>query len=198
MYQFADYSEVVSPDPIYYIVSANPKQAEVILLKYGMPVPTVDMESPEMALYNSAVRLIEAHPETEDEFYEIHPDKQRMGKSCYSCGEKHMKVSNYCSSGCQTNHSDYNMKELIPFLNKLTVEERMIIRSLDFRSIWYHAHQYDPNETATRNAHKNNYNNCKKIFERNFILQIIIIINSCNNYYYEPINHPTPISSIVT
>tara|TARA_R110000868_G_scaffold150976_2_gene374548 strand:+ start:15559 stop:16125 length:567 start_codon:yes stop_codon:yes gene_type:complete len=112
MYQFADYSEVVSPDPIYYIVSANPKQAEVILLKYGMPVPTVDMESPEMALYNSAVRLIEAHPETEDEFYEIHPDKQRMGKSCYSCGEKHMKVSNYCSSGCETNHSDYTQQEL--------------------------------------------------------------------------------------
>ena len=65
---------------------------------------------------------------------------------------------------------NYNMKELIPFLNKLTVEERMIIRSLDFRIIWYHAHQYDPNETATRNAHKNNYNNCKKIFERNFIV----------------------------
>ena len=66
---------------------------------------------------------------------------------------------------------NYQMKDLIALLNRMTVDERVIIKSLNFGYIWFHAFQYDPNNTATKMAHKNNYNNCEKIFHRNFILK---------------------------
>lgn len=68
-------------------------------------------------------------------------------------------------------NGNYNMKDLLSLLSKMTADERVIIKSLNFNYIWYYAWQYNPEETATKSAHKNNYYNCQKIFNRNFIIK---------------------------
>jgi predicted NUDIX family NTP pyrophosphohydrolase len=51
----------------------------------------------------------------------------------------------------------------------MTVDERITIASLNFNSMWYKVYQYNPDYTANKPKHRNNFDRCRRLFEEKFI-----------------------------